>query len=98
MATAATKTPTLESGDNLTRDEFIRIWDRLPHIKRAELIGGIVYMPSATSIDHADMDNKVGTWIGFYQAMTPGVNAGSNSSAFMLDDCPQPDVNLRIAP
>jgi hypothetical protein len=98
MATVATVRPTLETGDNLTREEFIRIWDQLPHIKRAELIGGIVYVPSATSLDHGDAHLNVATWTGFYTAMTPGVKAGSNSSVFMMDDCPQPDVNMRIAP
>jgi hypothetical protein len=62
----------LHSGDHLTRTEFLRIWKSLPNLKRAELIGGIVYMPSPVSIDHADMDNNVGVWIGTYRIATPG--------------------------
>lgn len=38
--------PPLGPGEKLTRDEFLRRWEAHPEIKRAELIGGIVYMPS----------------------------------------------------
>jgi hypothetical protein len=45
------------------------------------------------------MENNVGSWIGYYRAMTPGCASGNNASALLLDDsCPQPDVNLRIIP
>ena len=97
-ATKPTASPTLDNGDNLTRTEFIRIWEQLPHIKRAELIGGIVYMPSPTSTDHGDMDINIASFMGFYKAMTPGVTGGSNTTTYLLDDCAQPDVNLRIIP
>ena len=95
MASGVLTRPTLETGDNLTREEFIRIWDQLPHIKRAELIGGIVYMP-ALSTGHGGLDFGITTWLGYYQAFTPGCDGGSNESTFLLKDCPQPDVNLRV--
>jgi hypothetical protein len=38
--------PPLEGGDHLTRDEFERRYEAQPDIKRAELIEGVVYMPS----------------------------------------------------
>ena len=31
-----------------------------------------------------------------YKAMTPGCAGGSYTTTYILDDCPQPDVNLRI--
>ena len=34
-------TPSLETGDNLSREEFLAIWEQLPDIKFAELIGGL---------------------------------------------------------
>jgi hypothetical protein len=37
--------PYLQAGDNLTRDKFLRIWNTLPKLKRAELIRGVVYTP-----------------------------------------------------
>jgi hypothetical protein len=38
--------PPLENGDRLTRDEFERRYDAMPHLKKAELIEGEVYIPS----------------------------------------------------
>jgi hypothetical protein len=96
MVTVQVETPTLENGDNLTRDEFLRIWEQLPHIKRAELIGGIVYMPAALGTDHGGDDFNITTWLGVYRAATPGCVGGSDVTCIFLGDCPQPDVNLRV--
>jgi Putative restriction endonuclease len=90
--------PPLGSGDRLTRQEFLRRWEAHPEIKLAELIGGIVYMPSPVSAHHGDMEGKVGTWLGVYEAATPGTVSGHNTTSFFLDDTPQPDHNLRILP
>ena len=38
--------PPLHDGDRLTSDEFIRRWEAMPDLKHAELIDGIVQMPS----------------------------------------------------
>jgi hypothetical protein len=38
--------PPLENGDRLTRDEFERRYWASPHIKKAELIEGVVYVAS----------------------------------------------------
>jgi hypothetical protein len=38
--------PLLESGDRLTRDEFERRYHGMPNLKKAELIEGVVYVPS----------------------------------------------------
>src|SRR6266404_2993705 len=35
--------PLLEAGDRLSRDEFERRYQRMPHLKKAELDEGIVY-------------------------------------------------------
>ena len=37
------KTPILENGDLLSRAEFERRYQRMPSLKKAELIEGIVY-------------------------------------------------------
>ena len=42
----APRVPPLENGDRLTRAEFERRYDAMPEVKKAELIEGIVYMPS----------------------------------------------------
>jgi hypothetical protein len=43
--------PPLENGDKLTRWEFERRYQGMPHLKKAELIEGIVYMASPLRID-----------------------------------------------
>jgi hypothetical protein len=45
--------PELAAGDKLTRAEFLRRWEAHPEIKKAELIGGIVFMPRSLHLqDH----------------------------------------------
>ena len=92
------RVPPLVAGDKLTRAEFLRRWEADPEIKKAELIGGIVYMPSPVSTEHGDMELDVGTWLGMYKAGTPGTAGGHNTTSFILEDTPQPDLNLRIRP
>lgn len=41
------KIPPLESGDRLSRAEFERRYEAMPHLKKAELIEGVVYVPAA---------------------------------------------------
>src|SRR5688500_3403993 len=88
----------LAAGDNLTREEFLRRWDADPTIKRAELIKGIVYMPSPVAIEHGDTEYDVAVWTGHYAVATPGTKGSTNSTVLMLDDVPQPDVHLRLLP
>jgi Putative restriction endonuclease len=99
MITAIGKAiPPLAAGDKLTRHEFLHRWEGHPEIKCAELLGGLVYMPSPVSVDHGDMEAAVGTWLGTYAARTLGTACGHNTTAFLLEDTPQPDLNLRILP
>jgi Uma2 family endonuclease len=96
MATVEQEIPMLIAGDCLTRAEFIRRWEVMPQIKRAELIGGVVYVPSPVSLAHGVMENNVAVWLGVYRAATPGCESMNNASWFMVDDSPQPDTSLRI--
>jgi hypothetical protein len=99
MATVAEEcVPPLAFGDKLTRDEFLRIWEAHPRIKFAELLGGIVFMPSPVSTEHGDMESALGGWLYTYQAATTGIASGHNTTTFILDDTPQPDLNMRILP
>jgi hypothetical protein len=38
--------PAPENGDRLTRTEFERRYETMPHLKKAEFIEGVVYVPS----------------------------------------------------
>lgn len=92
------RVPPLAAGDHLTRDEFLRRWEALPGIKRAELIGGRVYIPSPVSGDRGRMDRRIAGWLGVYQAATPGVDGANNATSLMLEDAPQPDLSLLVLP
>ena len=94
------RVPELRAGDRLTRAEFERRYAAMPHVKKAELIEGVVYMPSpVTQEDHGAPHFDVITWLGVYRAGTPGVEGGDNSTLRMdLDNEPQPDAFLRILP
>jgi hypothetical protein len=98
VTTIEQRIPPLAAGDKLSREEFLRRWEAHPEIKNAELIGGIVYMPSPVSVEHGDMDGDVGTWLGTYKVASRGTASGHNTTSFLLDDTPQPDINLRILP
>ena len=98
MATAIEqRSPPLVAGDSLTREEFMRRWERHPEIKNAELIGGVVYMASPVSPEHGQADSDLGIWIGTYRIATPGTESGHNTTVILLGDTAQPDNHLRIA-
>ena len=88
--------PLLEPGDRLSRDEFERRYERMPHVKKAELIEGTVYMPSPLRAkSHGQPHNRLGTWLGIYAAETAGVGCFDNSTVRLdLDNEPQPDLVL----
>lgn len=92
--------PPLENGDRLTRPEFERRWNAMPELKRAELIDGVVHMQAAVRwLQHGGPHSDLTTWLGVFGAMTAGVDCGDNSSLRLdLDNAPQPDAFLRIAP
>ncbi|MCA2949178.1 MAG: Uma2 family endonuclease, partial [Microcystis sp. M109S1] len=61
--------PPLENGDKLTRWEFERRYQGMPHLKKAELIEGIVYMASPLRItQHGEPHAHIMLWLGFYKA------------------------------
>ncbi len=92
--------PPLEPGAHLSASEFLRRYEAMPEVKKAELISGIVYMASPVRLDqHGEPDNLIQTWLGNYSIATPGVKAAANSTLRLgPDDVPQPDGLLRITP
>ena len=91
---------TLENGDRLTRAEFERRYQAMPELKKAELIEGVVYMPSPVRLEsHSIPHFNLITWLGAFKARTPGLLGGDNSTVRLdLDNEPQPDVLLLIDP
>jgi Uma2 family endonuclease len=92
--------PPLEPGDRLTRAEFERRYDATPGLKKAELIEGVVYMPSPVRLHrHGRPHVHLAAWLGVYEAATPGVIAADNATVRLdLDNEPQPDALLLIDP
>jgi Uma2 family endonuclease len=90
--------PALENGDRLSRAEFERRYRSMPALKKAELIEGVVYVPSPVGIKrHAEPHAAIVTWLGVYKAATPGAMLGDNATVRLdLDNEPQPDALLRI--
>ena len=94
-----TTTPPLVAGQRLDRATFHERYEAMPPATRAELIGGIVHMPSPLSRDHADENVPPVVWLDYYAEHTPGVRGGINASIFLGDyGEPQPDCALRILP
>jgi Uma2 family endonuclease len=94
------RTPCLEPGDRLSRDEFERRYAAMPHVKKAELIEGVVYVPSAVRLDnHAAPHSHFIGWMWYYKAYTPGVIVADNATVRLdLDNEPQPDASLLLDP
>jgi Uma2 family endonuclease len=90
--------PVLENGDRLSRAEFERRYRSMPALKKAELIEGVVYVPSPVRIKrHAEPHADIVTWLGLYKAATPGIMLGDNATVRLdVNNEPQPDALLRI--
>jgi Uma2 family endonuclease len=92
--------PPLENGDCLNRYEFERRYNAKPNHKKAELIEGIVYMAAALRFkSHGQPHGWIMTWLGTYEAMTPGVAVGIEPTVRLdTDNELQPDAVLLIKP
>ncbi len=92
--------PPLQNGDHLTRDEFERRYHAMPKNIKAELIEGEVHMASPVRFDqHGRPQFQVITWLGNFQAFTPGTEGADNATVRLdLNNEPQPDGFLFIDP
>jgi Uma2 family endonuclease len=72
----------------------------MPQLKKAELIEGVVYVPSPVRyLQHGSPHAHLIGWLTQYAAHTPGVGVADNSSVRLdLDNEPQPDALLLIDP
>lgn len=91
----------LESGDRLSRAEFHRRYCLRTDLKRAELVQGVVYVPSPARYGvHDEQQADVATWLGTYAARTTGVKHGLSATIYLAEDSEvQPDGFLfRVPP
>ncbi len=67
----------------------------MPELKRAELIDGIVFVPSPVSDLHSELSHMMNGWLWLYLDLTPGCKGGADGTWRMgEEDIPQPDVSL----
>jgi Uma2 family endonuclease len=91
--------PPLEPGDHLDQETFHARYEAMPDGVRAELIGGVVYMPSPLKPRHGKHGIRLVRWLAEYQDATPGTEAYDNTTIILGEDSePQPDAYLVVLP
>jgi Uma2 family endonuclease len=91
--------PRLEAGDHLDQATFHARYEAMPPDFRAELIGGVVFVPSPLRKEHGSHHALVMGWLTNYWIATPGTETLDNTTAILGDDSePQPDAALIIEP
>jgi Uma2 family endonuclease len=89
--------PPLVAGQHLDQPTFHDRYEAMPPETRAELVDGVVYMPSPLRFDHGEEDNNVGGWLFHYKRFTPGVHSPGNATVKLYRAGePQPDCQLFI--
>lgn len=100
ISIARSPIPTLNQGDHLTRVEFERRYEAMPHVNKAELIEGVVHIPSPVRYEnHSEPHFHFIGWLATYVAATPGTRGGDNGTLRLdLKNEPQPDAFVIIRP
>jgi Uma2 family endonuclease len=89
----------LENGEFMHSREFLRRYERMPQVKKAELIEGVVYMGSPVSVQHAKPDGVIQAWLGTYASRHPETEALPNATLILdAENTVQPDALLRRLP
>ena len=111
--TSPPKVPPLRDGDRMTAAEFWRRYEADPHVRRAELIRGVVHIiseeprlgeessvPPISGGGHGEPHSTAIWWLVHYRMFTPGVmsSAPTTVRADATDDVSEPDAVLRILP
>jgi Uma2 family endonuclease len=91
--------PPLIEGQRIDQAEFHRRYEAMPPGTRAELIDGVVFMPSPVGPEHGRAQVPALVWFSYYEENTPGVEVLDNTSTALGPRSePQPDAQLRILP
>jgi len=90
---------TLVEGQQLDQPTFHALYEAMPPGTRAELINGVVFMPSPVSPAHGIAHVPVIVWLDYYAENTPGVQVLDNATTVLgWKSETQPDAMLRILP
>jgi Uma2 family endonuclease len=89
--------PPLVAGEHLDQPTFHERYEAMPEGTWAELVGGVVYMPSPLRSEHGDYDGVATYWTEHYRRFTKGLRGGRNCTVILDEsgEC-QPDGHLRI--
>ena len=91
--------PLLEAGDHLDQATFHARYKAMPPSFHAELIGGMVIVPSPLSRGHGVYHALVMGWLTQYWIATPGTLTWDNATTILGEASePQPDGALIIEP
>ncbi|MHB8575336.1 MAG: Uma2 family endonuclease [Dehalococcoidia bacterium] len=84
----ALKSPALlESGDRLSRAEFHRRFCLMPNVKKAELVEGVVYVPSPARYRvHGRPQRLMVLWLSTYALRNLGVEWAFDVTVFLSED------------
>lgn len=89
----------LESGEFMRSREFLRRYERMPWMKKAELIEGVVYLGSRVTALHGRADGIIQVWLGTYASRHPETEALPNATVILdAENTVQPDALLRRLP
>ena len=89
----------LVEGQRLDQPTFHSLYEAMPPPIRAELIDGVVYMPSPVSTEHGVAHVPVIVWLDYYAEKTRGVQVMDNATTILgWKSETQPDGLLRILP
>lgn len=90
----------LQDGEHLSRAEFERRYEAMPELKKAELIEGVVQMPSPVRFQqHGRPHGRLYYWLATYELATSGCASALAASVRLdLTNEPQPDALLFIQP
>lgn len=92
-----TSPDSFEPGDRMDQPTFHAIYEQMPDDFKAELIGGVVYVPAALRVDHGDVHANVIGWLLQYKLATPNTRVLDNATHELGEDSePQPDASLLI--
>lgn len=96
MTSVPLRTLPLDSGDRLSQGEFHRRYLAMPSVKRAELIEGVVFMPSPTRYGFHDAQAAlIRTWLGVYASRHDDVRVGNDATVILdAENEVQPDAFL----
>jgi Uma2 family endonuclease len=74
----------LEPGDYMSREEFHRRYLARPDIKKAELIDGVVYVPSPTHGEfHGRPQGLMVFWLEYYVMLVPELDCHDNTTLLL---------------